>query len=54
LVPPDPDPPPDGRTQHYWHSNPNGSLCLLRGADDRQPTDTAAALVCKASGWLIE
>lgn len=54
LFPVDPEPPPDRRTQHYWHINPDGSLCLLRSADDWQPTDTAADLVCKASGWLIE
>jgi hypothetical protein len=54
LFPTDPDPPPGRRTQHYWHINPNGSLCLLRNADDWQQTDTAAALVCKASGWFIE
>lgn len=54
LFPVEPDPPAVRRTQHYWHINPNGSLCLLRSADDWQQTDTAAALVCKASGWFIE
>lgn len=54
LVPVDPDPPMERRTQHYWHINPNGSLCLFRRADDWKQTDTAAALVCKASGWFIE
>lgn len=54
LFPLDPDPPAERRTQHYWHLNPNGSLCLFRSADDWNPTDTAADLVRKASGWFIE
>jgi hypothetical protein len=54
LFPVDPDPPPERRTQHYWHLNPNGSLCLMRNAGDWKQTDTAAALVAKASGWFIE
>jgi len=54
LVPLDPEPPMERRTQHYWHVNPDGSLCLLRSADNWQLTATAADLVCKASGWLIE
>jgi hypothetical protein len=54
LFPVDPSPPLERRTQHYWHLNPNGSLCLMRGAEDWAQTDTAAALVRKASGWFIE
>ncbi len=54
LYPLAPDPPLGRRTQHYWHLNPDGSLCLLRNAHDWQPTDTAVDLVCKASGWFIE
>jgi hypothetical protein len=54
LIPEDPDVPVERRTLSSWHVNGDGSLCLLRTAEDWQPTDTAAALVRKASGWLIE
>jgi hypothetical protein len=54
LFPTDPDVPLDRRTFNRWHVNGNGSLCLMQSADDWQLTDTAAALVRKASGWFIE
>jgi hypothetical protein len=54
LFPVDPTPALGARGAHYWHLNPNGSLCLLRSADDWQLTDTAADLVRKAAGWFIE
>ncbi len=54
LTPVDPDVPVERRTLSSWHVNGDGSLCLLRTAEDWQPTDTAAALVRKASGWLLE
>jgi hypothetical protein len=50
------DPPPDPayRTQHTWHVNGDGSLCLLQTADVWTGRETAADLVVKASGWYIE
>lgn len=54
LLPLDPDVPIGRRTQHRWHINGDGSLCLVQRADDWQPTDTAADLVRKSSGWFIE
>lgn len=54
LIPLDPDVPIERRTQHRWHVNGDGSLCMVQRADDWQPTDSAADLVCKASGWFIE
>jgi hypothetical protein len=50
------DPPPDPiyRTQHSWHVNGDGSLCLLQTADLWTGRETAADLVVKASGWYIE
>ena len=54
LSPVDPDPPLARRTDHRWHVNDDGTLCLTQAAADWNPTDTAADLVRKASGWLIE
>ncbi len=54
LYPLDPEVPAERRTQHRWHVNGDGSLCLMRSAEDWQPSDTAADLVLKACGWFIE
>jgi ubiquitin-protein ligase len=54
LLPLDPEVPIERRTLHRWHVNGDGTLCLIQRADDWQPTDTAADLVRKASGWFIE
>lgn len=54
LYPIDPEVPMDRRTQHRWHVNGDGSICLMQAAEDWLPTDTAADLVLKASGWFIE
>lgn len=54
LYPDEPHVPLERRTMHKWHVNGDGSLCLMQAADDWQPEDTAADLVCKASGWFIE
>jgi len=48
------DIPPEAHGLTQWHVLPDGSLCLVRDADDWQPNETAAELVCKASGWFIE
>jgi len=54
LYPRDPRVPMERWTQQRWHVNGDGSLCLMQAADDWQPTDVSAALVCKAAGWFIE
>lgn len=54
LLPLYPEVPIERRTLHKWHVNGDGTLCLLQAAEDWQPTDTAADLVRKASGWFIE
>lgn len=54
LWPLDPQPDPRYRTQHAWHVNPNGSLCLMQSAGDWDGTETAADLVEKAAGWFLE
>ena len=54
LYPREPRVPMERWTQHRWHVNGDGSLCLMQSADDWQPTDVAASLVSKAAGWFIE
>ena len=54
LYPIDPEVPIDRRTQHRWHVNGDGSLCMMQAADDWQPDNAAADLVRKAAGWFIE
>lgn len=54
VVPLDPEPDPMVRTQHDWHVNGDGSLCLLRRASDWDGAGTAAELVVKAAGWFLE
>jgi hypothetical protein len=54
LFPIDPRVPIERRTFQRWHVMGDGTLCLVQGAYDWQPTDTAAELVRKASGWFIE
>lgn len=54
VIPIDPEPDPMVRTQHDWHVNGDGSLCLLQTAEDWDGTGTASELVVKASGWFVE
>jgi hypothetical protein len=54
VVPIAPDIPLAHRTQHRWHVNGDGSLCLMQAAGDWHPNETAADLVAKAAGWFIE
>lgn len=54
LYPIDPKVPIERRTQHEWHVNGDGSLCLMQAADDWQPENMAVELVRKAAGWYIE
>lgn len=50
----DPEPAIEQRTQHAWHVNGDGSLCLLEAAAAWTGREAAAELVVKASGWFIE
>lgn len=54
LWPVDPEPPIIARTDHRWHLNGSGSLCLLRTAADWTGQEPAAELVRKAAGWFLE
>jgi hypothetical protein len=54
IWPLDPSPDPLYRTQHDWHVNPDGSLCLLQAATSWTGIETAADLVVKAAGWFLE
>jgi hypothetical protein len=54
IWPLDPEPDPLYRTQHDWHVNPDGSLCLLQAATSWTGVETAADLVVKAAGWFLE
>lgn len=50
------DPAPDlvHRTDHRWHLNGDGSLCLLRAAAQWDPRTSVIDLLLKAAGWRIE
>jgi hypothetical protein len=54
LIPLDPIPPRERRLRHDWHINGDGTLCLLAADVLWRPDDTAAELVLKASGWVLE
>ncbi len=54
IFPLDLDIPLERRTDHSWHLNGDGSLCLLRAAHDWHPGETAVQLLIKASCWFIE
>jgi hypothetical protein len=54
LRPIDPVPPFIARTDHRWHVNGDGSLCLLQRAADWTGQECAAELVRKACGWFLE
>lgn len=59
MIPPavwplDPEPSIEQRTQHAWHVNGDGSLCLLETMAAWTGRDPAAELIVKAAGWFIE
>jgi hypothetical protein len=59
MIPPavwplDPEPSIGQRTQHAWHVNGDGSLCLLETMAAWTGRDPAAELIIKAAGWFIE
>ena len=54
VWPLDPEPSIEHRTQHAWHVNGDGSLCLIETAAAWTGRDPAAELIVKAAGWFIE
>jgi hypothetical protein len=54
VWPLDPQPSIEQRTQHAWHVNGDGSLCLLEDMAAWTGRDPAAELIVKAAGWFIE
>jgi hypothetical protein len=54
VWPIDPEPSIEQRTDHAWHVNGDGSLCLLESASAWTGREAAAELVVKAAGWFIE
>jgi hypothetical protein len=54
IVPLDPVPDLIARTQHQWHTNGNGSLCLLQSDAAWTGRDSIVGLLLKAAGWRIE
>lgn len=54
LFPREPDPDVLLRTQHRWHLNGDGSLCLLRVPELWTGREPVTDLLLKAAGWRIE
>lgn len=54
LCPLDPKPPIERWTQHRWHVNGDGSLCLLQSAAAWDPTTRLSDVLRKAAAWRVE
>jgi hypothetical protein len=54
IFPMDPEPEPVEWTQHRWHVNGDGSLCLLREEAAWTGRGSVIDLLLKAAGWRIE
>jgi hypothetical protein len=54
IYPLDPQPEFLERTQHTWHVNGDGSLCLLQNEATWTARDTIVELLLKAAGWRVE
>lgn len=59
MVPPqvwpkNPEPALGERTMHKWHTNGDGSLCLLQNASLWSGRETVVGLLMKAAGWRVE
>lgn len=54
VYPEDPKPPVERCTQHRWHVNGDGSLCLLQSADAWYPTTPLSDVLRKAAAWRVE
>jgi ubiquitin-protein ligase len=50
----DPKPPLERCTQHRWHVNGDGSLCLLQSADAWDPATRLSDVLRKAAAWRVE
>jgi hypothetical protein len=54
IFPLDPEPEVVERTQHQWHVNGDGSLCLMQTDAAWTGRDSVTGLLLKAAGWRIE
>lgn len=54
LFPVDPEPGVGERTQHRWHVNGDGSLCLFQDESIWTGRQSLTDLLYKAAGWNIE
>ena len=54
LYPEDPEPGIGERTEHRWHVNGDGSLCLLKSDAAWTGRDSVVDLLLKAAGWRVE
>lgn len=54
IFPLDPRPEPLECTQHRWHVNGDGSLCLFQTETAWDPRDSLCDLLVKAAAWRIE
>lgn len=54
FLPLDPAPGFHERTQHRWHVNGDGTICMFQQAVEWTGQEPCAALVPKASGWFLE
>lgn len=54
LIPLDPEPEILERTQHRWHVNGDGSLCLFQDESVWNGRQSLTDLLCKAAGWRVE
>ncbi len=54
IYPVEPRPEPIECTQHRWHVNGDGNLCLLQSETAWDPRDSICDLIVKAAAWRVE
>lgn len=54
VIPLEPEPEIEERTQQRWHVNGNGSLCLFQNEAVWNTRGTLVDVLLKAAGWRIE
>lgn len=54
VMPIDPEPKFVERTQHRWHVNGDGSLCMLQEQRNWTGREKITDLLLKAAGWRLE
>jgi len=54
VIPLDPEPEFVERTQHRWHVNGDGSLCMLQEQRNWTGREAICELLLKAAGWRLE